>query len=347
MVDIARGLSERGLGVDCVLVKAEGPYLDLVPEGVGVIDLRSHRTAAGLPGLLRYLWTHRPDVLLSTSNEAIAVALIAKTIFPKRLPVIARMSNHYSVQFRSGTWWSRRVSRLLGRLLTNADAIVAPSVAVAVDLRDSVPRICRLVTAIPNPVVWPEHAALACEPVAHPWFGESAPPVILSAGRLVPQKDHPTLLWAFAEIVRSRDARLVLIGEGPDRALLHGLSEKLNVSQWVDMPGFQANPFSYMKKSRVFVLPSRYEGLPNALIQAMACGTPVVATACPGGTGEILGDGRWGRLVPVGDWRGLARAVLDTMDDPVPSRCLIGRASCYSHTNAIDRYYSMIMGIFK
>ena len=99
------------------------------------------------------------------------------------------------------------------------------------------------------------------------------------------------------------------------------------------------NPFSYMSKSDVFVLSSRYEGFPNALIQAIACGTPVVSTDCHSGPREILEDGKWGRLVPVGDWRALAEAILETLDNPMPSDQLISRASVFSAEASIDRYH--------
>ena len=157
-------------------------------------------------------------------------------------------------------------------------------------------------------------------------------------------KDQATLLRAFAGVIRSRPARLVVLGVGPEREKLLELAKSLNVSQLMDLPGFEVNPFAYMSKSKVFVLSSRYEGFPNVLVQAMACGTPVVSTDCRSGPREILEDGRWGHLVPVGDWRTMSEAILGTLDNPVPSDRLIARASDFSADASIDLYLEVLTG---
>ena len=117
-----------------------------------------------------------------------------------------------------------------------------------------------------------------------------------------------------------RRVRLVILGDGPERETLLELAERLELSEHVDLPGFKVNPFTYMSKAGVFVLSSRYEGFPNVLVQAMACGAPVVSTDCRSGPREILEDGKWGHLVPVGDWRAMAEAILETLDNPIPLR---------------------------
>ena len=181
-------------------------------------------------------------------------------------------------------------------------------------------------------------------PVNHPWFGDGNVPVVLSVGRLSQEKDYATLLRAFAEVVRSRPARLVILGEGSERENLLELASRLGVSQRVALPGFDINPFAYMSKAGVFVLSSRYEGFPNTLAQAMACGVPVVSTDCRSGPREILEDGKWGPLVPVGDWRGMANAIVETLDDPLPAERLISRASVYSVEASVNRYLEVLIG---
>ena len=168
--------------------------------------------------------------------------------------------------------------------------------------------------------------------------------MVLAAGRLTSVKDHATLLRAFARVLCSRPARLLILGVGPERENLLKLADHLGLSQCVDLPGFDPNPFAYMSRSRVFVLPSRYEGFGNVLPEAMACGTPVVSTDCRSGPREILEDGKWGRLVPVGDWRAMAEAILDTLDNPIPSDQLIFRASAFSSDASIDRYLEVLTG---
>ena len=137
--------------------------------------------------------------------------------------------------------------------------------------------------------------------------------MVLAAGRLVALKGFDTLLRAFARVRQQMPARLVILGEGSERSNLERLAAELGVAADVDMPGFDPNPFRYMKRAGVFVLSSRYEGLPNVLIQAMACGCPVVSTDCPNGPAEILDGGRYGPLVPVDDVEALAYAMAQAL----------------------------------
>jgi glycosyltransferase involved in cell wall biosynthesis len=173
------------------------------------------------------------------------------------------------------------------------------------------------IRVIYNPVVSPELLQLAEQPLAHPWFSDTIYPVVLGIGRLTRQKDFPTLLRAFATARRDHPMRLVIVGDGEERARLCALAQQLGVNQEVLLVGFDPNPYRYMRRASVFVLSSQWEGLPNALIEAMACGAPVVSTDCPSGPREILEDGKWGRLVPVGDSVALAHAILETLARPL------------------------------
>jgi glycosyltransferase involved in cell wall biosynthesis len=167
-----------------------------------------------------------------------------------------------------------------------------------------------MMRVIYNPVIDAALYAKADAPVEHPWFQPNQPPVVLAAGRLVALKGYDTLLRAFARVRQETFARLVILGEGPERPNLERLAAELGVAADVDMPGFDPNPFRYMKRAGVFVLSSRCEGLPNVLIQALACGCPVVSTDCPSGPSEILDGGRYGALVPVDDVEAMAGAIV-------------------------------------
>ena len=344
MLSLATGLAERGILVDLVLNNAGGEYIDLVPESVRLIDLNTHRTVASFLGFLRYLRRERPDVVLSTPLRPNVVALVAKVIVRGGLRVIVRQDNTLSMKSVDGSFRDRRMWQVFQCLLPLADGIVSVSHGVADDLCRVVPSTSHKITMIYNPVVWPDHASKAAAPVDHPWFFDKDIPVVLSVGRLMPVKDHATLLRAFAQVVASRPARLVILGEGPERRNLTAIAERLGISQYVDMPGFRINPFAYMSRSRVFVLSSKHEGLPTVLPEAMACGTPVVSTDCRSGPREILENGKWGHLVPVGDWHAMAEAILDTLDNPIPSDHLISRASVFSAEASIDRYMEILTG---
>ena len=235
----------------------------------------------------------------------------------------------HSIQAAHAGRKNRMILKTIRWLLSSAERIIAVSAGVAEDLARQAPRIAGRVRVVPNPVPHDDVAAMAAALLDHPWFDEPGVPVILSAGRLVGQKDFSTLIRAFAQVVKSRPARLVILGEGRERGVLAALARELGVAEGVDLPGFVANPFAWMARARarVFAVSSIYEGLSMVLVEAMACGTPVVSTDCPHGPREVLEDGRWGRLVPVGAVGALAAAILETLRDPVAAdRLMAGRS---------------------
>ena len=319
--------------------------MDLVPTDVRVVDLSARRALASLLPLVRYLRRRRPSLLMATLPEANVVAVIGSMLVPVPMPVILRRASNLTMEYASGSTKVRLTLLLEQLLLPRAAAVVVNSPRLSEDLKQRVPLASHLVRVIHNPVVWPDHLQQAALPVDHPWMNQTLMPVVVSVGRLSPPKDHQTLLEAFAQVVKSRPARLVVLGEGPDREELTNLADRLGIGSFVDFVGFRLNPFSYMSRARVVVLSSRYEGLPNVLVQAMACGTQVVSTDCPSGPGEILQDGRLGRLVPVGDSSALAAAIRETLDGPANRAALMARANDYSAESSIAAYIDLITSV--
>ncbi len=318
MLNLARGFSEKGLEVDLVLAKAEGPYLSQVPPEVRVIDLHSSRVLASLPHLVRYLRRERPQALLSTLNHANIVALWAKRLAGVPTRVVVREANVITVSSANTQNSRGRIMPFLIRCFYPwADAVIAVSKGVADDLIKSARLPVEKIHVIYNPVVTPDLFTKAEEPLDHPWFALGEPPIILGVGRLTKQKDFATLINAFCLLRKEQAARLMILGEGEDRSALEDLIKKLDLQEDVSLPGFVDNPFKYMKRAAVFVLSSRWEGLPNTLIQAMALGTPVVSTDCPSGPAEILEAGKLGKLVPVGDVEALAEAIARKISSPM------------------------------
>jgi len=310
MLNLARGVAERGYAVDLVLAQAEGPYLAEVPERVRLIDLKASRVLKSLPALVRYLRRERPAAMLATWEHANIIALWARRLAGMPGQLVINEQNTISSSTRQA---SRRHGWLLPTLARRfypwADGIVAVSNGVADDLArvTGTPREC--IDVIYNPIITPEIEAKAHAPLDHPWFMPGQPPVVLAAGRLRPQKDFPTLIRAFAQVRAEQPARLVILGDGPERPALAGLVQQLGLQQDVSLPGFTGNPYAYMARAALFVLSSRWEGLPTVLVEALYCGAPVVSTDCPSGPPEILAEGRHGQLVPVGDAAALARAI--------------------------------------
>ena len=178
----------------------------------------------------------------------------------------------------------------------------------------------------------------------HPWLQPGQPPVVLAIGRLNEAKDFSVLISAFARLIQQRPARLVILGEGELRPALEAQLVQLGLdSDAAQLPGFVSNPYAWLARSALFVLSSRREGLPGALIEAMACGKPVISTNCLSGPDDILEGGRWGCLVPVGDANALAQAmaeVLDTPKEQLPDVRL--RAADFEQERAVDAYLKIL-----
>ncbi len=319
MLKLSGGLAARGHEVDLVLAQREGPYLAEVPESVHVVDLAAPRVLRSLPALRRYLRQARPHALLSVMKHANVVALWARRLagVPTRIVVSERVALSPNVEHASD-WGTRLMPHVIRIFYPWADAVVAVSQGVADDLALRTGLSHEDIDVIYNPIVTPDLERRARAPVEHPWLEPGEPPVVLAAGRFQPQKGFPTLLRAFARVRRSRPVRLLLLGDGPERPALEALIAGLGLERDVSLPGFVTNPCPYMTRAAVFVLSSGWEGLPGVLIEALYCGAPLVSTDCPSGPREILRDGRYGRLVPVGDEVALARAIELALAGEIP-----------------------------
>lgn len=311
MVNLASGFVERGLKVDMVLVKAEGPYLEEVHKDVHIVDLRAKRVLYSLPRLVRYLRQERPDAMLSTLNHANIIALWARWIAGAQLRMVVREANTASISAAKALIMREKILLILMRIFYPfADEVIANSYGVARDLIKCLRLPEENVNVIYNPSVTPDIFTKAKEPLVHPWFAPGQPPVVIGIGRLTRQKDFPTLIKAFSLVRGQVTGRLMILGKGEERPELESLVRELGLEEDVEFVGFVENPYKYLMRSSVFVLSSRWEGLPNVLIQALALGIRVISTNCPSGPAEILEDGKWGDLVPVGDHTALAETIL-------------------------------------
>ncbi len=344
MLKLAGGVARRGYPVDLVLSRAGGDYLPEVPETVRVVDLDAGRVLTSLPGLVRYLRRERPSVMLTSLNHVNIVGLWARRLSGVRTRLVVNEQNTLSQDAPNS---ARRRHRLLPRFVRRfypwADGIVAVSKGAADDLARTARLPAGSVRVVHNPIVTPELREMAAAPLDHPWFGPGEPPVALAVGRLAPQKDFGTLLRAFARVLERRPARLLILGEGPERPSLEALVPELGLEGSVDLAGRVLNPYPYMRRAGVFVLSSRWEGLPSVLIEALYCGVPIVATDCPSGPVEILEGGEHGRLVPVGDPEALAEGIAAALDGHVP-RPAPASWEPYEQETVVERYLDVLVG---
>ncbi|EKQ68640.1 glycosyltransferase [Leptolyngbyaceae cyanobacterium JSC-12] len=317
---LAHSFVKLGIQIDLVLDKGGSPHLWRMPAETRIIDLKAPRLSMSLPGLIQYLRQERPFAMLSADHYLNEIALLAKRISGVSTRAIVAEHNQLSKTTRNANKLKGRVAPIFARLLYPwADGIVAVSHGVAKDLAHTASLPLEHIQTIYNPVVNPEMLASANEPVDHPWFSSSDIPVILGVGKLEPQKDFPNLIRAFAKVRQTKPSRLVILGWGPDRPELESLVQELGLQNEVDLPGYVQNPYAYMARASTFVLSSAWEGLPTVLIEAMALGTPVVSTDCESGPAEILAEGKYGYLTPVGDSDALADAILQVLSgNPKP-----------------------------
>lgn len=314
MINLARGLVDQGLKVDLVLGKAWGPHLSKVPNEVRVVDLGASRPLMSLPALVRYLKQEQPLALLSAMHYANEIALCARRLAGVSTRVVVSEHNTLSRSIKQMSRMKRHlVPFFIRHLYPWADGIVAVSKGAAKDLLQLTHLSSERIQAIYNPVVTPDLFDKAKMPVDHPWFAAGEPPVILGVGKLEAQKDFPTLIRAFAKVRQVRPSRLMILGWGPNRPQLESLIKELGLEQDAALLGYVDNPYAYMTRAALFVLSSAWEGLPTVLIEAMALGAPVISTDCESGPREILNQGCYGKLTPVGDSDSIAEAILEVL----------------------------------
>lgn len=313
-VTLANAIAARGHQVDFLLAKREGPYLEDVSPDIRIVDFGNHRTFASLLPLVRYLRRERPKALLSGLNHANIVAILARMI--ARVPTRLVVTEHNSTSSGANVGRGRLVFGLMRWLYPHADRIVSVSRGIEKELAAHFGLPADKLCTIYNPLDVDTIRARMLPRPDHPWLVAGTPPVIIAVGRLMAQKDYPTLLRAFALLRQRRAARLVILGEGEERGALEKLIHELGIEADAVLPGFEANPFAWMAASDLYVLSSAWEGLPGVLLEAMACGAKVVSTNCPTGPDEILEGGKWGTLVSVGDFRAMADAMDAALSSP-------------------------------
>ncbi|WP_295590854.1 glycosyltransferase [uncultured Lamprocystis sp.] len=281
MLHLAREFAARGHRVDLVLLTGKGPLVAAVPARVRLVDLQCRNLGLGALGfafscvnrLAHWLRSERPDAMLSTITGANLVALVAR----ERAGVAMRLAIREAVTLSNTNSALRRWA--MRRLYPRADAVIALSSYMAAELEVRLGLAPERVVCIPNPVdvhlVW----AGARQPLVHPWLDTPNLRVVIAAGRLIRQKDHATLLRAFALLPTDAPARLLVIGEGPERLALERLAGSLGIAQRVQLVGFDPNPWRWMARADLFVLSSRWEGHPNSLLEALVLGLPAVVTA--------------------------------------------------------------------
>jgi len=318
--NLANGLHQCGAEVDLVVGRAGGEMARFLDGDIPLFDLESEHMMRSVPRLVKYLRAREPDAMIAGMTHCSAAAVVARAFARKKTKIVATEHNTMSRVVANTSGLKYRLMPLWSRwALNSADAIVAVSGGVADDLSAQTGILRKRVRVIYNPVITDALHSAAAAAVEHPWFRAGEPPVILAVGRLDKQKDFPMLVCAFRLVRNNRPARLVILGEGPDRERIERVVSDADLTQDVALPGFEHNPYRFMKRAAAFACSSQWEGFGVALVEALSVGVPVVSTDCTYGPAEILCDGKFGALVPVGDHEAMAQALLNALDNPVQS----------------------------
>ncbi len=309
---------KKGKNVHLLLVQKEGPYLKSLSPKITITSFEKDRVLKTLLSLALYLFRYRPKALLCFMSKANAVGILANLIALKPSRVFVSERGVYSEDIANSK--AAKIVKIAGYFIPVlyhlSDKLICVSHHVADDLKKFVSLPAQKTVVIYNPTIREDLLGANKESVKHRWFGNKKYPVILAAGRLSEVKNYPLLIDAFAEVVKHVKARLIILGEGPDKQALSKQIDDLGIKAHVDMVGFVAKPYLYMSKANCFVMCSKSEGLPNALIEALACGCPVVATHSPGGIQELLKSGRYGLMPPANDSKALATALIKVLKHP-------------------------------
>jgi glycosyltransferase involved in cell wall biosynthesis len=322
MADILNQVDKSA--VDPVLVLLypfeNSPYQESLPPGLRIIVVKrksdsSFEKIRQFINFLRTVCREDPKGIVSMLTHNNIIAIVAGILLRKKRIVCEHNTLGEVIKTKEGRkilWFP--VSPLVKVLYRFADRIIAVSDGIKANLTEQFGVPARGIEVICNPLDIDRIGALSRMPCEHPFFRRGVP-VIVAVGRLVWQKGFDLLLKAYRQVLSEQDALLILVGEGQERESLQGLAAELGIAGKVSFAGFQTNPYSFVSNADIFVLSSRYEGLPMAILEALACGTPVISADCASGPREILDNGRCGRLVPAGDIGALAAAIAKLLGD--------------------------------
>jgi glycosyltransferase involved in cell wall biosynthesis len=342
-VTLANGLSKNNYSVDFVLSNAMGVHLSALDKEINVINLGKTHVATSFWGLTRYLRANQPPVIITGLSNANAAALLASRFFSRSTKtIITQHINWSQVLINNPSSKEVLVYYLSKYLYPLATRIVGISAGITNEIHNMRNIDPRKIVCIYNPVVTTQMLEFAKQQPHHKWFAKKNEPILIGAGRLEQQKDFETLIRAFHKVQSQIACKLIILGEGSERKKLERLIHDLNLTHRVELPGFFSNPYSFIAHADLFVLSSRYEGLPTVLIEAIGCKTPVVSTNCLSGPAEILDEGKYGKLVDVGNVDALAEAIIETIQKPLDKDFLMERAQLFSAENAINAYSDLI-----
>jgi glycosyltransferase involved in cell wall biosynthesis len=345
---LVKRLAPAGGRLTLMVLRAEGPLRALLDPAIAVVQISGGKIRYAVPGLRRAILAANPTVMVSSEASLNLCSLIAVRTLPRRRRpklVLREVGSPSIAQDRDPYRQNRIAYRILRRLYRHADRIVALTDGARRDLSKNFSVPDRQIAVMYTNAVLPPDVLERLER----WDGETGreDDLIVSVGRLSPEKDHLTLLRALLLLhsdrqFKSRPWRLAIVGDGAERLALETFVRQNGLEERIIFTGHVADPFGWMMRARVAVCSSVYEGLGNAIIEALACGTTVVSTDCPYGPREILQGGRYGTLIPVGDAAAMAAALENALAHGPDRTALMRRGRDYTAARAAERFLEIV-----
>lgn len=346
-INLAKAMQARGVDVGLVAGQVVADTHNELPSAVPVVEVAKSGPAFFPLGVLRALFRSRPDVVFTTSNDVACLMVLLRIVLFRRMRVV--VAQHLSLSGpKDKARGMRRVKlaltlRAMRTLVPRADSVVAVSQGVAEELVRNLRLRKSQVRVIYNPIVTPQFEALMQEVPTWPWPDHEVPTIIY-VGRLSAEKRVDLLLESFRAVIQRTPARLLIVGSGPLKNSIERSIAVCGLEAHCYLTGFVPNALPLIRNAAVLVLPSDYEGFGNVLVEAMACGTQVIATDCPHGPAEILGNGQFGQVVPMDDPSALEAAIHNCLDGRfhVPVQELKARASEFELDAIVGRYLAVV-----
>ncbi len=338
---LARALAEENSKVTLIIGNNSSRFqLPHIPNTV-IRVLNKRRVIFMIIPIIRLFIFSRPKLVFSAEDHLNIIILICALITNNTAKICcsSRVTPYdtYSNKLLTKKWFLKCLYRLFS---FRADVLSCVSKDMVYQYKKIFPKTTHI--PIYNIVVDSYSTSLCQEKVDHPWLKDKKLPVIIAAGMLEPWKDFETLIYAFSDLVKTKSAYLIILGEGSLMSKLVDLSVKLSVSQFIDFPGYRSNPLSYFSRSDVFALSSRVEGMPNVLIEAMYCGCTPVSTNCPTGPSEVIMDDQYGYLCSVGDSQSMSKKLLKALECPIPTKVLRKGTLKFTKEHVLNRYSSLL-----
>ncbi len=329
--------------VSLMTLDSRGPISKEIPEGCIHIDIGAGRTRQGLWKLIARLKEHQPEVIISSQTHLNVILIIARFLagYPRKLIVVEHITFNKEMIYKGK--WSERIRPLLIRFFYPfADKVVAVSPASAKSIYQYA-KTKKTVDVIWNGLQLDDIQKKAKESISHPWIGKQNFKLVLGMGRLSHQKNFSGLLHTFAKLEDKERYRLLILGKGPEKDTLLSLAAELKIQRFVDFLGFIENPYPFLAQADLFVLPSKWEGFANVVIESLACGTPIVAADCPGCPVDILGDKPFARIVPTEDPRAMAIAIKEILSLNIEQTPIMEFAQQFTIQNSAQHYLNLII----